>query len=330
MGPGTLTEVLKTLPPFHSPNLLVGGETMDDAGVYQLNSEMALVQTVDFFTPMVDDPYTFGQVAAANSLSDVYAMGGRPLTAMNIITFPINCLDLGVLREIMAGGAEKIQEAGAVLVGGHTVEDDVPKYGLAVTGLVHPQEVWTNQGAKPGDVLVLTKPLGVGILTTAIKGGLITPEEERAVVQTMVTLNKAAVEAAQGLEVHACTDVTGFGLLGHAFEMVNGSEVGFTIDLTEVPVLEGARAYASMGIVPGGARRNLSYLEPHLLWQGEVSPVDKDLLCDPQTSGGLLLAMAEEEAAKFLAALAERGQRGAIIGTVSKENPGKISIRGKK
>lgn len=329
MGPGTLTEVLKTLPTFENPCLLVGGETMDDAGVYQLNPEMALVQTVDFFTPMVDDPYIFGQVAAANSLSDVYAMGAQPLTAMNIITFPTNCLDLGVLRDIMAGGAEKILEAGAVLVGGHTVEDEVPKYGLAVTGLVHPQKVWTNQGAQEGDVLVLTKPIGVGILTTAIKGGLVTPQEEEAVTRTMVALNKGAAEAAKTIEVHGCTDVTGFGLLGHALEMVKDSAVGFTIDLEKVPVLEGALEYAAMGIVPGGAKRNLAYLEPYLSWQGEVSEAQKDLLCDPQTSGGLLLAMPEKAAQDFLQALKAQGQQGTIIGTVGGENPGKITIRGK-
>lgn len=328
MGPGTLTNILSTLPGFTDPRLLVSGATMDDAGVYQLTEEIALVQTVDFFTPMVDDAFIFGQVAAANSLSDVYAMGGRPLTAMNVTAFPTNCVDLAVLRDILAGGAAKLQEANTLLVGGHTVEDDVPKYGLAVTGIVHPQKILANQGAKAGDVLVLTKPLGIGIITTAIRGGLASEEETRLAVQEMVTLNKYAAEIAEKVEVHACTDITGFGLLGHAFEMVNGSKTGFVIELPQVPVLKGARDYASMGIVPGGAKRNLAYLEPYLIWQGSVMPEEKDLLCDPQTSGGLLLAMAEKQAARYVEELGAIGLAGSIIGYVETENSGRIMVKG--
>jgi selenide,water dikinase len=247
---------------------------------------------------------------------------------MNIITFPTSCLDLTILRDILAGGADKLREANTLLVGGHTVEDDVPKYGLAVTGIVHPGKVLANQGAKAGDLLVLTKPLGVGILTTALKGGLVSPEEERAAVRSMTALNKLAAEAAEAVEVHACTDITGFGLLGHAFEMVSGSQVSFTIDLKAIPVLDGAYKYAAMGIVPGGAKRNLNYLDKHLEWEGKITPEDKDILCDPQTSGGLLLAIKEEHVERYLSVLKERGVAGYVIGSVEEGNPGKIKVKG--
>ena len=301
---------------------------MDDAGVYLLTPDIALVQTVDFFTPMVDDPYTFGQVAAANSLSDVYAMGAKPLTALNVTTFPVNDMDLGILREILAGGADKLKEAGALLMGGHTVEDDVPKFGLAVTGTVHPDEVWANRGAKPGDKLILTKPIGVGIISTAIKGELASPEEEQAAVKTMITLNKAAADAAQGLEVHACTDITGFGLLGHAKEMVDGSQVSFVIDWSKVPVLNGTREYAAMGVVPGGAWRNLQYIAEQVVWKGNIGAEDRDILCDPQTSGGLLLAMTEKDTEIYLTRLEQKGEKGYLIGHVEQKNAGKIIVRG--
>jgi selenide,water dikinase len=328
VGPGTLTAILETLPKFEDPRLLIGGSTMDDAGVYQLTPEIALVQTVDFFTPMVDDPYVFGQIAAANSLSDVYAMGAKPLTAMNVTTFPTNCMDLSILREILAGGADKLIEAETLLVGGHTVEDDVPKFGLAVTGIVHPQKVWANQGAKPGDVLVLTKPIGVGIISTAIKGELASSEEEKAAVKNMTTLNKVASDVAQAFHVHACTDVTGFGLLGHAYEMVAGSQVSFVINLEQVPVLTGVKEYAAMGIVPAGARRNLDHVEDKIIWDPKVKPEDKDILCDPQTSGGLLLALSEKDALLYLDKLEESGGEGFIIGYTSQDNPGKIMVKG--
>lgn len=328
MGPGTLTAILSTLPKFEDPRLLISGATMDDAGVYQLTPEIALVQTVDFFTPMVDDPYTFGQIAAANSLSDVYAMGAKPVTAMNVTAFPTNCMDLGILRDILAGGADKLIEAETLLVGGHTVEDDVPKFGLAVTGIVHPHKIWANRGAKPGDLLVLTKPIGVGIITTAIKGELATPVEEKAAVKSMTTLNKLASEVAHQFDVHGCTDITGFGLLGHAYEMVADSEVSFVINVKQVPVLDGVREYAAMGIVPAGARRNLKHIEDKVIWQGQVTPEDKDILCDPQTSGGLLLALSEEETKVYLERLAEAGGEGFIIGYAEQTNPGKIIVKG--
>lgn len=301
---------------------------MDDAGVYELTPEIALVQTVDFFTPMVDDPYTFGQIAAANSLSDVYAMGAKPITAMNVTAFPTNCMDLAILREILAGGADKLIEAETLLVGGHTVEDDVPKFGLAVTGIVHPKKVWANRGAQPGDVLVLTKPIGVGIISTAIKGELASPEEEKAAIKNMTTLNKVASEVAHLFDVHGCTDITGFGLLGHAYEMVADSEVSFVIELKQVPVLSGVREYAAMGIVPAGARRNLKHLEDEVIWQGQVTPEDKDILSDPQTSGGLLLALPEKDVDAYLEKLAEAGGKGFIIGYAEQSNHGKIIIKG--
>jgi selenide,water dikinase len=313
VGPGTLSAILETLPKFEDPRLLISGATMDDAGVYQLTDEIAIVQTVDFFTPMVDDPYTFGQVAAANSLSDVYAMGAKPITAMNVTAFPANCMDLGILREILAGGADKLIEAEALLVGGHTVEDDVPKFGLSVTGIVHPAKIWANQGAKPGDVLILTKPIGVGIISTAIKGELASEAEEQAAVKAMTTLNKAAADAAQDLDVHACTDITGFGLLGHAWEMVAGSNINFVIDFNQVPLVAGTKDYAAMGIVPAGARRNLAHIDKHIVWEENVKPEDKDILCDPQTSGGLLLALSEKKGQAYLDKLEEVGQEGFII-----------------
>lgn len=329
MGPGTLSAILETLPKFQDSRLLVSGATMDDAGVYQLTEDIALVQTVDFFTPMVDDPYIFGQVAAANSLSDVYAMGGKPLTAMNVTAFPTNCMDLTILRDILAGGADKLLEAETLLVGGHTVEDDVPKYGLSVTGIVNPHKMWTNNGARPGDVLILTKPIGVGIISTAIKGELATPEEEKAAVENMIALNKQAATAAYELDVHGCTDITGFGLLGHAYEMVAATKVSFVLDLDQVPILKGVEDYAAMGIVPGGARRNLQYIEEKIQWQGEVKPFEKDILCDPQTSGGLLFALAEKEALLYLDKLAEAGTKGFVIGHVNNKEPGKIIVKGK-
>jgi selenide,water dikinase len=328
VGPGTLTEILASIPQVQDPRLLVSGATMDDAGVYQLSEELALVQTVDFFTPMVDDPYLFGQIAAANALSDVYAMGGVPLTAMNITAFPVNILDLAILREILLGGADKVREAGALLVGGHTVEDPEPKYGLSVTGTVHPKQVLTNRGARPGDVLILTKPLGIGIITTAIKGDLADARAIDQAIRSMAALNKKAAEVVQEVGVHACTDVTGFGLLGHLFEMLTPG-VGFQVDWREVPVLEAAYEYAGMGLVPAGARRNFRYLEKVVTWSGKIGDVDLDILCDPQTSGGLLVAVCGEKGPGLVRALRESGVGAAkIIGRVTGDNPGRILVKG--
>lgn len=310
------------------PRLLVSGATMDDAGVYRLTDELALVQTVDFFTPMVDDPYLFGQIAAANALSDVYAMGGKPLTAMNIAAFPVNTMDLGILRDIFRGGADKLKEAKTLLVGGHTIEDQEPKYGLSVTGIVHPEKIWTNRGGKPGDSLVLTKPLGTGIISTAIKGEMAGRESVEEAVRFMTTLNNAAAEAAAQVGVHACTDVTGFGLLGHLYEMMT-PEIGFEIIWPQVPLMAGTKDYASWGLVPGGARRNLKYLHDAVEREKGISDIAMDILADPQTSGGLLLAVSSEKAQALVAALHERGVAAAqVIGYVTDKHPGKILVRG--
>lgn len=328
MGPGTLRDVLKTLETISDPRLLVSGATMDDAGVYQLTEELALVQTVDFFTPMVDDPYLFGQIAATNALSDVYAMGGRPITALNIAGFPVNTMDLGILTEILRGGGDKLKEAETLLIGGHTVEDEEPKYGLSVTGLVHPERILLNRGGKPGDKLVLTKPLGIGIITTAIKGEMADQKSIDESINSMITLNKEAAEACLETGVNACTDVTGFGLLGHLYEMLT-PEIGFELDMTKIPLLFGAREYASMGLVPGGAKRNLEYLKPYLDREEEITEIDLDLLADPQTSGGFLIAVSPERVDALLEALGKRGVlTGKIIGEVKDTNLGKIMIKG--
>ncbi len=320
--------MLRLLPPAQpDPNLLVGLDTCDDAGVYRINDEVALIQTVDFFTPVVDDPYAYGQIAAANALSDVYAMGGRPLTAMNIIGFPTARLDLEVLVEILRGGADKIKEAGAVLVGGHSVEDNEPKYGLAVTGLVHPAKVLTNAGAKPGDLLVLTKPLGIGIITTAIKGGLASPEEIAAAVVVMAALNKEAAEAMLEVGVDACTDVTGFGLLGHALEVAKASRVSLTIFSSLVPVLPAARGYAKMGIVPAGTRNNLGYIRQWVDFAPELDEVDRLILADAVTSGGLLIAVPAAKSEDLLANLHGRGiPDAAVVGEVGSAGDSRIRV----
>lgn len=308
-------------------NLLVGLDTSDDAGVYKINEDTALIQTVDFFTPVVDDPYSFGQIAAANSLSDVYAMGGNPLTVMNIICFPTEKLDLSVLAEIMRGGADKIREAGAVLVGGHSVEDAEPKYGLSVTGIVHPDRVLANSGAKPGDALVLTKPLGVGIITTAIKGELSSPEEIAVVTKVMAALNKDAAEAMLETGVNGCTDISGFGLLGHASEMARASGVSMTIKADKVPVLQAARGYVKMGIVPGGTRKNLKYISQFVDFADGVDEADRLILTDAITSGGLLISVPGAKAEQLLQSLHARGiADAAVIGEVGSAGDGRITV----
>lgn len=286
------------LPKFYSDKLIVGFETSDDAAVYQLDDEKALIQTLDFFTPIVDDPYSFGRIAAANSLSDVYAMGGEPILALNIVGFP-NCLNIEILGEILRGGAEKVKEAGALLVGGHTIEDDEPKYGLSVLGIVHPKKVLANSTAKPGDLLIITKPLGVGIINTAIKGGLASDDEIERAVFTMEYLNKDAADGMKKVEVNACTDITGFGLVGHLYEMANGSDVTIEIDSAKVPILEGAHSYAEMGLVPAGAYKNMHYVGENVKIEEGVSETLTDIFFDPQTSGGLLVSLSEEECSKL-------------------------------
>ena len=276
--------------------MLVGFETNDDAGVFQLTPELALVQTVDFFTPMVDDPYAFGAIAAANALSDVYAMGGLPVTALNILAFPTKQLPPAMLAEILRGGADKAAEAGVSILGGHTVEDDVPKYGMAVTGTVHPARVITNAGGRAGDRLILTKPLGVGIYTTAIKSGLLGEAETAEVCAQMAQLNKTAGEVMIRRGAHACTDITGFGLLGHLYEMTKGSGLGAELAFSRVPLLPRTLELARADEVPGGSKRNLEYLAPHLRFAEGVELAQQLVLADAQTSGGLMMAVAADEA----------------------------------
>lgn len=327
IGPADLAQVLRDLPPAApNPNLLVGLDTSDDAGVYRLTDELAMVQTVDFFTPIVDDPYSFGQVAAANAISDIYAMGGTPLTALNIVAFPISTLDKQILTDILRGAGDKLKEAGVTLVGGHSIDDKEPKFGLAVTGTVHPDKVRTNAGAKPGDKLLLTKPIGVGISTTAIKRDLLTEEEIERVTQVMATLNKTASEIMAPYNVHACTDVTGFGLLGHASEMAKGSRTGLTVYHDQVPMLPRVRELAETGAVPGGTKNNFAHLQGDVTFPEAMDQIDQWILCDAVTSGGLLIAVAGEEAGDLLANLQKAGVQAAIIGEVTEENPGHISV----
>jgi len=317
---------LQALPIQSHPDLLVGMETADDAGVYRLTPEMALIQTVDFFTPVVNDPYTFGQIAAANALSDVYAMGGRPLTALNIVCYPRRTVPKEVLQSILAGGLDKIHEAGALLVGGHSVDDTEMKYGLAVTGLVHPDKVLTNAGAKVGNRLILTKPLGTGVIATAMKGRLASPEAAAEAIGVMTTLNRLPAPCLNNLAVHAATDITGFGLLGHALEMAAASQVEITFFTHQVPLLAAAREYAAMGLVPGGSFANRRFCEKHLQVAAGVEPLLVDLCSDAQTNGGLLLAVAPDQAEALWECLKDHGGHAALVGEVTGQAPGRIRL----
>jgi selenide,water dikinase len=315
------------LPLARHPDLLVGRDTADDAAVYRIRPDLALIQTVDFFTPIVDDPRTFGRIAAANALSDVYAMGGVPLLAMNIVCFPRKRLPLEVLREVLRGGQEVVDEAGALLVGGHSVEDPELKYGLSVTGSVHPDRVVTNAGARPGDRLVLTKPIGTGVIATAVKAGVAPAGVEAEAVRWMITLNRSASEAMQEVGVRACTDVTGFGLLGHALEMARASGVALEIDGAAVPLIGGVRELAAMGMLPAGSFANRAFCAAEVDVGAGVDPLLVDLLADAQTAGGLLIAVAAERAAALHAALARRGVPHAEIGAAQAAGAGGGRIR---
>ena len=316
VGAGTLVKLLDGFRTHSDPRLLVGYDKSDDASVYLLDEHTALVQTTDFFPPIVDDPFLYGQIAAANALSDVYAMGGRPAVAMNLLCVP-GCLSQETIRKILEGGHQKAVEAGCVIAGGHTIQDDEPKYGLCVTGYVHPDKALRNVGARPGDALVLTKPLGTGVLTTAAKADLLEPEQYDRLVRSMARLNAHAAEAVSKCpEIHACTDVTGFGLLGHADEMARGSGVTIRLYSRRLPLLPGALEFAEMGIIPAGAYRNLDYVKPRLTVAESVQQARVDLISDPQTSGGLLVALPMEDAGALLAALRERDPDSAIIGAV--------------
>ena len=325
IGPGTLAGILESLPKFEDPNLMVGIETSDDGAIYRVNDEVALIQTLDFFTPVVDDPYTFGQVAAANALSDIYAMGGEPKVALNIVAWP-NCVNPRFLGEILRGGADKVKEAGAVLAGGHSIQHQEPKYGLSVTGFVHPDKIFKNSGAKPGDVLILTKPLGTGIVNTAVKADMASERAKEEVIRVMTTLNQKAKRVIEHYPVHACTDVTGFGLAGHSVEMAEGSHVTLEIFMGQVPVQEEALEYARMGLVPAGMYRNRSFTEERIEL-GEVEEARMDLFFDPQTSGGLLISVSPDDGEDILRGLKEAGigTSFAMIGRVTE--PGEKKVR---
>ncbi len=295
--------MLGKLPKFYDENLLVGIETSDDAAVYRISEELAMIQTLDFFTPIVDDPYMFGQIAAANALSDVYAMGGEPKVALNIVGFP-NCLSPDILGEILRGGADKVKEAGAVLIGGHSVQDDEPKYGLSVSGFVHPQKIWKNYGSKPGDVLILTKQIGSGVINTAIKGELVSESTIQEVYQVMAALNKKAKDIIEKFDVNACTDITGFGLLGHAIEMAEASQVTFEMKVQDICYFAEAIEFAQMGLIPEGTYRNKKHAQEKVKTNG-IEEYYLDLLYDPQTSGGLLISVPEAQGEEMMKAFAE-------------------------
>ncbi len=322
-----MEKALRPLPMEKHPHLLVGAETADDAGVYQISDQVALVQTVDFITPIVDDPYLFGQIAAANSLSDVYAMGGKPLTALNVVGFPRLTLSLSVLTEILRGGLEKIHEAGALLLGGHTVNDLELKYGLAVTGTVHPQKIVTNKGAREEDVLLLTKPLGTGIIATAHKAGMADAGSLEGAIRTMVRLNDIASAAMTAEEPHACTDITGFGFLGHASEMARGCGLSFRFFFSAFPILTGAKEYAVQGMIPGGAYCNQQHFGGEIRFSPQVPEAERIVLFDPQTSGGLLIALPRPNGEKLLEVLHAKGiEEAAIVGEVMEKGPELIVV----
>ncbi len=325
MAPGPLAQVLRQLPTVEDKNFLTAAIPFADAGVYQIAEDCALVQSVDFFTPIVDDPRTFGRIAAANALSDIYAMGGKPLTVMNLVGFPA-CLEQDILGEFLLGGAEKVQEAGAVVVGGHTVEDDEPKFGLAVTGLVDPQKLVTTAGAKPGDVLVLTKPLGSGILATALKGEVIKEEQMSEAIRDMETLNKSASEVMLKVGVNACTDITGFGLLGHALELAEASQIGIEIEAAALHIYPQVMDLAAIGLVPVGSYRNREHYMPKVVNREQVEVEIVDILADPQTSGGLLMSVSANRLAELTAQLETAGCNAFHIGRVVDDHAGQMSV----
>jgi len=319
--------VLAKLPKQTDPNVLVGFETADDAGVYRLTDDLALVQTVDFFTPIVDEPYTFGQIAAANSLSDVYAMGGRPISALSIVAFPGAGRDIDILEAIVRGGLAKMQEAGCAVIGGHSIADEEIKFGYAVTGLVHPTHFWSNATARPGDRLILTKRLGTGVISTAIKQQRASAASVSAAVESMLTLNRAASEVALGFEIRSATDVTGFGLLGHAREMAAGSKVSLILDHARVEFLPEALDDSRHGFLPGGLKRNIEFIAGCVEFADAIPEEVRNLLFDPQTSGGLLLSVAAQDAPALLAALRARDIPAQEIGSVIEKTQPLIQVR---
>lgn len=326
--PGYLFSLLGGLPAITDPNVLIGSSTADDAAVYRLTADTALVLTTDFFTPIVDEPYDFGAVAAANALSDVYAMGGHPLAALNIVGFPDASLDAAVLGEILRGGAEKAKEAGIELVGGHTIKTDEPIYGLAVTGMVHPDRIISNAGGKPGDKLVLSKPLGLGIITTAAKQGRDTLEAIHEAIALMTTLNRGASEAMTAVGVHAATDVTGFGLLGHLRNLAKASNCSAVVNFSAVPVLEKAIQYVNDGIAPGGTHANWRFMNDWTSYAPELTKEQQLIVCDAQTSGGLLIAVSPEKADELVAELTRHATpAAAIIGELVEGDAGRMEVK---
>jgi selenide, water dikinase len=319
--------VLKTLPPQWHPDLIVGYNQADDSGVMRVTDDAALVLTVDFFPAIVDDPYVFGQVAAANALSDIYAMGGRPIAALNIVTFPEHDLPMEVLGELLRGGADKVNEAGAVIVGGHTIRGSELTYGLSVTGLIHPDRILRKEGARNGDVLILTKPLGTGIYSTALKNGALSPRREKLFYDSLTALNRAAADGMHGFGADACTDITGFGFLGHALEMARASDVSMRIDVKALPLLPGAIDLAKRGFLTGGGLSNHEYVKDETAFEGRISPALEMLLCDPQTSGGLLVSIPRAKSARYIAALKRRGVGSAsVIGEVEAPSDKRLII----
>jgi len=310
------------------PNVIRGMQTLDDAGVYKLTEELAIIQTVDFFTPIVDDPYMFGQVAVANALSDVYTMGGKPITAMNIVGFPIASMDISVLKDILKGGIDKMAEAQVILLGGHSIDDDELKYGLSVTGLVHPDKMVTNSGARKGDRIILTKPLGTGIINTAVKAEMVEKKTIARVTESMAALNDTASELMQEAGVHACTDITGFGFLGHTSQLVQNSGVSVEIDAAAVPLFPEAAGFAAQGLCPAGLHRNREYYSPCVEIAGGIPVNTQDVLYDPQTSGGLLIVLAPENAESLLSNLKQAGIKdAAMVGEVVGESGGMITVK---
>ena len=328
VGAGTLVHLLEGFRTHSDPRLLVGYDRSDDASVYYLDEKTALVQTTDFFPPIVDDPFLYGQIAAANAISDVYAMGGEPKLALNILCLP-ESMTQDTVQELLRGGYDKAYEAGAIITGGHTIHGAEPIYGLAVSGFVHPQRILTNSGARPGDVLLLTKPLGVGVLTTAAKADLVPDEVMQRIYRQMATLNKAARDIMVKYRVHSCTDVTGFALMGHATEMARGSDLTIVIDSTKVPVLPGVQPLAEMGLIPEGAYRNRQFAGPTARFAESVPLYLQDILYDPQTSGGLLIAVDARDAEKLLAELlqCENVPGAAIIGCVEQYQDCSIYVK---
>ncbi len=320
--------MLSQLPITYNSNLLSQEIPFADSAIYRLSDNQALVQSVDFFTPVVDDPYRYGQIAAANSLSDVYAVGAKPILALNLVSFPVNCLDPDVLLQILQGGAERVQAAGAVIAGGHSIEDDEPKYGLSVTGLVDPGQMVTACGCQPGDRLILTKPLGTGLLTTALKGGMLSEDDMAVAIEGMAALNRDASEAMLEVGVSGCTDITGFGLAGHASEMGSASQVAMKLFVDRLPLYPQARDMAEMGLVPVGAHRNRKFYFSAVRGQEGCDPIVLDILSDPQTSGGLLIAVSPQKALQLQDALKVRGVPAFVVGEVCSGEAGTIILEG--